>query len=63
MSRTDLCIRLQLCCMRPTVLVGTILEGKKFLHVLFHVDVADIPEHGTGHVGFYWLPLVVKLTP
>ena len=36
---------------------------QKFLHILFHVNVADMPEYGAGHVGLYCLPLVVDLTP
>ena len=34
-------------CARSAVLV---LGAKKFLHVLFHVNVTDMPEHGIGHV-------------
>ena len=34
------------------------------LDILFHVNVADMPEHGTGHVGIFCLPTSwSKLTP
>ena len=28
-----------------------VLGAKKFLHVMFHVNVTDMPEHGTGLFG------------